>query len=36
MNDAGTLPEDDAPEPPPRARRKGIYVLPNMITLAAL
>jgi CDP-diacylglycerol---serine O-phosphatidyltransferase len=26
----------DDPEPPPRPRRKGIYVLPNLITLAAL
>ena len=36
MSEADPLQEDDAPEPPPRARRKGIYVLPNMITLAAL
>jgi len=28
--------EPDVPEPAPRPRRKGIYVLPNMITLAAL
>ena len=32
------MPEDEfSPQPsPPRPRRKGIYVLPNMITLAAL
>ena len=36
MSDAQTLHDEGAPEPPPRARRKGIYVLPNMITLAAL
>ncbi len=30
------LEETDAAEPPPRKRRKGIYVLPNAITLAAL
>jgi CDP-diacylglycerol--serine O-phosphatidyltransferase len=29
-------PEHPLPEPPPRPRRKGIYVLPNAITLAAL
>jgi CDP-diacylglycerol--serine O-phosphatidyltransferase len=29
-------PGTPAPEPPPRPRRKGIYVLPNAITLAAL
>ena len=28
--------EVDVPEPAPRPRRKGIYVLPNLITLAAL
>ena len=28
--------ETDPPEPAPRPRRKGIYVLPNLITLAAL
>ncbi len=26
----------DDPEPPPRPRRKGIYILPNLFTLAAL
>jgi CDP-diacylglycerol---serine O-phosphatidyltransferase len=30
------LEEPDPPEPPPRPRRKGIYALPNAITLAAL
>ena len=24
------------PEPPPRPRRKGVYILPNLFTLAAL
>lgn len=27
---------DDGPEPPMRPRRKGIYILPNLFTLAAL
>lgn len=35
MNDAPDLAGDDA-EPPPRPRRKGIYILPNLFTLAAL
>ncbi len=29
-------PDDDEPMGPPRRRRKGIYILPNAITLAAL
>ena len=28
--------EEDGLEPPPRRRRKGIYILPNLFTLAAL
>ena len=28
--------DDDTLEPPPRRRRKGIYILPNLFTLAAL
>ncbi|WP_395700092.1 CDP-diacylglycerol--serine O-phosphatidyltransferase [Aquabacterium sp.] len=39
MNDAADSAQDDgAPEPPPalRPRRKGIYILPNLFTLAAL
>jgi CDP-diacylglycerol---serine O-phosphatidyltransferase len=28
--------DDDGLEPPPRRRRKGIYILPNLFTLAAL
>ncbi len=35
MNDAPDLGSDDA-DPPPRPRRKGIYILPNLFTLAAL
>ena len=35
MSDKSPLPTDEQPEPP-RPRRKGIYVLPNAITLAAL
>lgn len=35
MNDAADLPSDDA-EHAPRPRRKGIYILPNLFTLAAL
>jgi CDP-diacylglycerol--serine O-phosphatidyltransferase len=30
------LEEPEQPDPPPRPRRKGIYMLPNAITLAAL
>ena len=37
MHDGSTDPFDDADtEVVPRKRHKGIYVLPNMITLAAL
>ena len=37
MNDPQVnVDEPDVPEPAPRPRRKGIYVLPNLITLAAL
>jgi CDP-diacylglycerol--serine O-phosphatidyltransferase len=35
MNDAPDLGSDDADQPP-RPRRKGIYILPNLFTLAAL
>jgi len=35
MNEANTSEQDESPEAP-RPRRKGIYVLPNAITLAAL
>jgi len=35
MNDAPDLGSDDA-DLPPRPRRKGIYILPNLFTLAAL
>jgi CDP-diacylglycerol--serine O-phosphatidyltransferase len=35
MNENSQLPSDEATEPP-RPRRKGIYILPNAITLAAL
>ena len=35
MNDPEGL-DSDLPEAPPRPRRKGIYVLPNLFTLAAL
>ena len=35
MNEAPDLGSDDA-DPPPRPRRKGIYILPNLFTLAAL
>ena len=28
--------DTETAEPPPRPRRKGIYVLPNLFTLAAL
>jgi CDP-diacylglycerol---serine O-phosphatidyltransferase len=34
--DAPHSPLEDATEPAPRPRRKGIYILPNAITLAAL
>ncbi len=36
MNDPLRAPADDTSEAAPRPRRKGIYVLPNAITLAAL
>jgi CDP-diacylglycerol--serine O-phosphatidyltransferase len=37
MNEVADSAHDhDAPEPPPRPRRKGIYILPNLFTLAAL
>jgi CDP-diacylglycerol--serine O-phosphatidyltransferase len=36
MNDESLPAPIDEVEPPPRPRRKGIYVLPNAITLAAL
>jgi len=36
MNDAAEPVPDDVLEPPPRPRRKGIYILPNLFTLAAL
>lgn len=36
MNDAVDPVPEDAVEPPPRPRRKGIYILPNLFTLAAL
>src|SRR5262245_51615138 len=37
-NDLPEVPPDDAehPFPAPRPRRKGIYILPNLFTLAAL
>jgi CDP-diacylglycerol--serine O-phosphatidyltransferase len=36
MNDAVDPHPDDMAEPLPRPRRKGIYILPNLFTLAAL
>lgn len=36
MNDAVDPVPEDVVEPPPRPRRKGIYILPNLFTLAAL
>ena len=37
MNDLAQPPSDDIVEPPPlRPRRKGIYILPNLFTIAAL
>lgn len=36
MNDAVDQVPDDATDPPARPRRKGIYILPNLFTLAAL
>ena len=37
MNDLARPPPDDIVEPPPlRPRRKGIYILPNLFTVAAL
>lgn len=36
MNTTDDLIDDDVAESPPRPRRKGLYVLPNAITLAAL
>jgi hypothetical protein len=36
MNTTDDLLDDDVAESPPRPRRKGLYVLPNAITLAAL
>jgi CDP-diacylglycerol--serine O-phosphatidyltransferase len=37
MNEAPSLPDDEpAPAADPRPRRKGLYMLPNAITLAAL
>ena len=37
MNDLAHPPPDDIVEPPPlRPRRKGIYILPNLFTIAAL
>jgi CDP-diacylglycerol--serine O-phosphatidyltransferase len=37
MNDLAHPPPDDIAEPPPlRPRRKGIYILPNLFTVAAL
>lgn len=36
MNDAVDPVHDDVAEPPLRPRRKGIYILPNLFTLAAL
>jgi CDP-diacylglycerol--serine O-phosphatidyltransferase len=37
MNKLPALPDDDVDEPTvPRPRRKGIYILPNLFTLAAL
>jgi CDP-diacylglycerol--serine O-phosphatidyltransferase len=36
MNDNSPDEDDDGVEPAPRPRRKGIYILPNLFTLAAL
>jgi CDP-diacylglycerol--serine O-phosphatidyltransferase len=36
MNDPNVPQAEDAAEPPPRPRRKGLYILPNLFTLAAL
>jgi len=38
QDDVGAVASEsfDGPEPPPRLRRKGIYILPNLFTLAAL
>jgi CDP-diacylglycerol---serine O-phosphatidyltransferase len=36
MNDAADPHPDDTADPQPRLRRKGIYILPNLFTLAAL
>jgi CDP-diacylglycerol--serine O-phosphatidyltransferase len=36
MNDTPHDDDDDGVEPVPRPRRKGIYILPNLFTLAAL
>ena len=36
MTDTPVPHDDDAVEPLPRPRRKGIYILPNLFTLAAL
>ena len=36
MNNAYDEDDDDAAQPVPRPRRKGIYILPNLFTLAAL
>jgi CDP-diacylglycerol---serine O-phosphatidyltransferase len=36
MNDAVDPVPDDVTDPPQRLRRKGIYILPNLFTLAAL
>ena len=35
MNEAPDLGSDDA-DPPPRPRRKGIYILPNLFTLSSV
>jgi len=36
MSDEVDVVDDDGLEQPPRRRRKGIYILPNLFTLAAL
>ena len=36
MTETTVQPEHDDDEPPPRPRRKGIYILPNLFTVAAL